>query len=135
MGQIQRKSRQKRSQNEDPRPDIAIGHMGLRVSELKASVAFFELVGGRTVVHMPGMAIIELRGGTHLILRHNPGAGQNYAGFDLMVDDVDDMRQRLLEAGFHPSGFSQGGVHRSFSVTDPSGIELDFTSSHATGPI
>ena len=135
MGQIQLKSRQTSAQNEDPRPDIAIGHIGLRVADLDASVAFFELVGGRKVVNMPGMAIIELRGGTHLILRLVSQQTESYAPFDLMVDDINEMRERLVSAGYTPSAISQGGVHRSFSVVGPSGVELDFTSSHAVGPI
>lgn len=119
----------------DPRPDISIGHVGLKVENLKKSVAFFKLVGGRSVVQMPGMAIIELRGGTHLILRRDPNASESYARFDLMVDDIVEMRNRLISAGYDPSGLTRGGVHRSFTVVEPSGIELDFTSSHATGPV
>jgi len=118
----------------DPRPEPAIGHVGLRVKNLEKSKSFLELVGVRTVVTLPRMAILELRGGTHIVLRQDDQAPL-FAGFDLMVDDIDEMRKRLLKAGYTPSKISQGGVHRSFSVIDPSGIEFDFTSSHAVGPV
>lgn len=119
----------------DQRPDISIGHLGLRVSEFKESFEFFKLTGARVVVEMPGMAILELRGGTHLILRHDRNADSPYAGFDLMVDDIDEMRERLINAGFKPTGLSHGGVHRSFKVKEPSGVVMEFTSSHATGVV
>ncbi|MEP3889491.1 MAG: VOC family protein [Hellea sp.] len=120
---------------EDERPDLSIGHIGLRVRDLKKSSEFFKLVGARTVFRMPSMAILELRGGTHLILRRNKNAQSADASFDLMVDDVEEMRQRLIAAGYSPSGISRGGVHRSFNVIEPSGVRLEFTSSHATGPV
>lgn len=119
----------------DLRPDISIGHLGLKVQDLNKSQAFFELVGGRTVVRMPSMAIIELRGGTHLILRSDKNAASTYANFDLMTDDIDVMHQRLVESGYKPSDISRGGVHRTFEVTDFSGLTFDITSSHATGPV
>jgi len=115
------------------RPDIAIGHLGLRVSKLKETLEFFKLVGARVVVQMPGMGILELRGGTHVILRYDPHANSDYAGFDLMIDDIVEMRQRLIAAGFSPTELSHGGVHHSFQVKEPSGLVMDFTSSHATG--
>jgi len=117
----------------DQRPDISIGHLGLRVSRFAESFEFFKLVGARVVVRMPGMAILELRGGTHLILRYDGTADAGSAGFDLMVDDIDEMRQRLITAGFAPTDITRGGVHRSFTVTEPSGVEMAFTSSHAVG--
>jgi hypothetical protein len=119
----------------DPRPDIAIGHLGLRVSRFKESLDFFKRVGARVVIHMPAMAILELRGGTHLILRSDKNASTAEAGFDLMVDDITEMRQRLVEGGFAPSDLKRGGIHRSFKVTEPSGILMEFTSSHVTGAV
>ena len=126
---------QKNIETTDVRPDISIGHLGLRVSHFKASFEFFKLVGARVVAQMPSMAILELRGGTHIILRGDNNAKPTHAGFDLMVDDIQDMRERLILAGYNPSKITRGGVHKSFAVTDPSGIILEFTSSHATGPV
>lgn len=82
----------------------------------------------------PGMAILELRGGTHLILRRGavtPGR----APFDLMFDDVDEVREQLIDEGAEVGVVRHGGVHRSFEVVDPDGHRVSITSSHAMGPV
>jgi len=119
----------------DPRPDIAIGHVGLRVKDLKASVEFLSLAGIRVVGRMPNMAILELRGGTHIVVRHDPQAQNSYAPFDLMVDDIKEMHSRLSSAGHKPGKITRNMIHKSFEITDPSGMIFEFTSSHATGPV
>ncbi|WP_026941694.1 VOC family protein [Hellea balneolensis] len=124
-----------KTKTNDTRPDISIGHIGLRVSDFQKSYDFFMLIGARSVMHRPGIAILELRGGTHLILRYDPDAAATHAEFDLMVDDIDEMRKRLIEAGYEPSKFSHGGAHRSFTVREPSGTLFEFTSSHVMGPV
>lgn len=121
----------------DPRPGVAIGHIGPhRVVDLDASVRFFEQIGTRTVAVMPSMAILELRGGTHLIVREvdrvETGAT---AAFDLMVDDIDAAHADLTAAGLEPSPVERGGIHSSFVLSDPSGTAVTITSSHAMGPV
>ncbi|MEO0494700.1 MAG: VOC family protein [Actinomycetota bacterium] len=121
----------------DPRPAVAIGHIGPhRVTDLDAAVGFFEQLGMRTVAVMPAMAILELRGGTHLIVRRvdqlEIGA---QASFDLMVDDIDATHAALAAAGLSPTAIERGGIHSSFTVTDPSGTIVAITSSHAMGPV
>ena len=119
----------------DPRPDISIGHIGLNVKNFKDSIDFFELVGARIVMQTSGMAIVELRGGTHIILRLDENAQTSYVNFDLMVDDIDEMAERLRREGYEPSAIRGGGVHRYFNVTDRSGLIFEITSSHVTGPV
>lgn len=121
----------------DPRPVVAIGHIGPhRVTDVDAAVRFFEQIGTRTVAVMPAMAILEVRGGTHLIVRKvdriDPGAT---AAFDLMVDDIDLAYADLEAAGLEPSPIERGGIHSSFVVVDPSGTAVTITSSHAMGPV
>ncbi len=121
----------------DPRPGVAIGHIGPHpATDLDAAVRFFEQLGTRTVAVMPAMAILELRGGTHLIVRKvdrvEPGAT---AAFDLMVDDIDATHDDLAAAGLEPSAVERGGIHASFVVIDPSGTAVTITSSHAMGPV
>ena len=121
----------------DPRPGVAIGHIGPHpVTDLDAAVRFFEQLGTRTVAVMPAMAILELRGGTHLIVRKvdevAPGAT---ASFDLMVDDIDAMHEVLTAAGLRPTPVERGGIHSSLAVVDPSGTTVPITSSHAMGPV
>lgn len=121
----------------DPRPGVAIGHIGPHpVTDLDAAVRFFEQIGTRTVAVMSHMAILELRGGTHLIVRKvdrvEPGAS---ASFDLMVDDIDAAHASLDAAGLRPTTIERGGIHSSFTVADPSGTTVPVTSSHAMGPV
>ena len=119
----------------DPRPEVSIGHVGLSSSDFHSSLKFFQMIGMRLVASMPNMAILELRGGTHLVLRAATNNKVQPARFDLMVDDLIAMRERLFNAGYKPSSISKGGIHSSFEVTDPSGILLEFTSSHVSGPV
>lgn len=120
----------------DPRPEVSIGHVGLAASSFQSSLKFFQMIGMRLVASMPNFAILELRGGTHLVLRAATKNKVQPARFDLMVDDLNAMRERLLSGGYDPSPISSGGgIHRSFDVTDPSGILLEFTSSHVSGPV
>ncbi|MEM8706423.1 MAG: VOC family protein [Actinomycetota bacterium] len=121
----------------DPRPGVAIGHIGPHpVTDLDAAVRFFEQIGTRTVAVMSHMAILELRGGTHLIVRKvdrvEPGAS---ASFDLMVDDIDAAHASIDAAGLQPTSIERGGIHSSFTVADPSGTTVPVTSSHAMGPV
>lgn len=122
-------------QAQEARPDIAIGHIGLAVRNIQTSTEFFELLGARIVVSRESMAIAELRGGTHIILRAMPSQTDIRAGFDLMVDDIRGTRSKLSKAGYSPSQIMDGGIHSSFIVADKSGIEFEITSSHAMGPV
>ena len=117
----------------DPRPRFAIGHVGLWADDVDAVADFYEGIGMRSVARMSGMAILELRGGTHIVVS---GRGPASTGrLDLMVDDVDETRALMAEAGANPSEITAGGVHRSFVATDPVGNELVVNSSHAMGPV
>ena len=53
----------------DPRPDIAIGHVRLLVGNVDKTTDFFVKLGIRTIVAQADFAVLELRGGTHLVLR------------------------------------------------------------------
>jgi hypothetical protein len=68
------------------------------------------------------VAILELRGGTHLILIPGEAAGRDAeAPFDLMVDDLDASHRRFSAAGLRPSEIEEGPFHRYFALTAPSG--------------
>jgi catechol 2,3-dioxygenase-like lactoylglutathione lyase family enzyme len=114
------------------RPGVAIGHLALSSPDIKSTLAFFALLDARSVFQTDGMAILEVRGGTHLIVRAGEAAT---VGFDLMVDDPDALRSLLIDEGYEPSPMREGGVHRSFSVEDRAGVEHRLTSSHVVGPV
>ncbi len=116
----------------DPRPRFAIGHVSLPAGDVDAVADFYERLGMRSVARMKGMAILELRGGTHIVVSDR---GQPVGRLDLMVDDVDETRALMAEAGADPSEITSGGVHRTFTATDPAGNELVVNSSHVMGPV
>ncbi len=116
----------------DARPPVWIGHALLAVSDIAASKAFFEQLGLRLVEAHDRVAILELRGGTHLILvpADKPVKAHARAPFDLMVDDVDATHAVLTAAGLRPSPIDEGDIHRSFTVTEPCGHSITINSSH-----
>ncbi|MBI3726629.1 VOC family protein [bacterium] len=115
-------------------PTIAIGHFSLRVSDLARSAEFYLSLGMREAHHrMRNLAILELRGGTHLLLfaaKKKPAAKS--LPFDFLVDDVDLLQRALKEKGYRvgPMMRDRFGPHRTFSCPDPDGHVLTFTSEH-----
>src|SRR5713226_6292575 len=51
------------------RPQVAIGHMWLKVSDISRAAQYFVSLGLRPIHQGQGIAVLELRGGTHLVLR------------------------------------------------------------------
>ena len=58
----------------DPRPAVWTGHLVIAGKDLAASTKFYEAIGMREVAIMDEVAIFELRGGTHLVVRKDPDA-------------------------------------------------------------
>jgi len=52
----------------DPRPSVAIGHVEHHVVDVAKSATFLESIGIRPIVRHRNFAVMELRGGTHIIL-------------------------------------------------------------------
>ena len=121
----------------EERPAFAIGHMRMAVDDVGEAYAFFAQYGMRGILERAAFAILELRGGTHLILSQAEGPigpGQR-APFDLMVDDVDAVHARFVEDGVAATTIERGSIHDSFSVTGPSGYTIPFNSSHVAGVV
>ena len=116
-------------------PPVWIGHVSLRVTRFKESLAFFELLGMRTIVGRPTFAVLELRGGTHLVLREDTEVEPITVGFDLMVENLAAQRDALIEAGFSPTPIESGRIHSSFEVVEPSGNTVKFNDSHIVGVV
>lgn len=116
----------------DPRPPVWIGHVTLPTPDLPATRDFMLAIGLRDIAHGDGFAVLELRGGTHLVLlpAAQPATGDAY--FDLMVDDLEQTHARLGVIGLSPSAISDGRIHRSFTLASPSGHTLKFNSSHVS---
>ncbi|HTW53365.1 MAG TPA: VOC family protein [Stellaceae bacterium] len=121
--------------NIDQRPPVAVGHVRLPCSDVAGAARWLETVGLRPIVQMADLAVLELRGGTHVVVRSTeplPAPG-TAAPFDLMVDDIDATRRDYAEKGLSPSKISRGRIHDSFTVVGPSGWLFTINSSHASG--
>jgi len=119
-------------QTPDPRPSAAIGHVSLFTSDASAAATRLERVGVRVVVSHPGFAILELRGGTHIVVREEADLREpRAAGFDLMFDSADAAAERFRAAGFDVGPISRGSIHHSFRAVAPEGFALSVTSTHA----
>jgi catechol 2,3-dioxygenase-like lactoylglutathione lyase family enzyme len=117
------------------RPPVAVGHVSLRVSEVAPATEYFVRLGLRHIHQTETIAVLELRGGTHLVLRpaEEPIVPGTKAPFDLMVDNIVAARQEYTEINLNPSEIETGAVHRWFTLTGPDGYEITVTSSHTSG--
>ncbi len=116
----------------DARPRFGIGHLSMTATDVSALTAFYGRIGMRVVVDTDGFAILELRGGTHLILQPGP-AGQGT--LDLIVGDIDDTHRVLDEAGGRPGRITRGFPHDRFTARDPEDNVLFVNSDHSIGPV
>jgi hypothetical protein len=117
----------------DQRPPVAVGHVRLPCSDVGEAARWLETVGLRPIVAMNDLAVLELRGGTHVVVRKTePPAPGTAAPFDLMVDDIDATHRDYAEKGLSPSPISRGRIHDSFTVAGPSGWLFTINSSHAS---
>ena len=119
----------------EQRPSVWIGHMVLSVPDVSASKTFCLELGMRDVVPDAEVAILELRGGTHLILlpTDEPIESGTTAPFDLMVDDVDATHGDYAAKGLQPSSIEERQFHRSFTVVEPGGHVITVNSTHVSG--
>jgi catechol-2,3-dioxygenase len=119
----------------DTRPPVAIGHVEHRVADVPQAAAWYESLGVRRIFRQRTFAVMEVRGGTHIILAgaKNKIPAGTPAPFDFIVDDVDATRAECLKKGMKPGRMKRGTIHDSFELTDPSGYVLTIFSSHASG--
>jgi hypothetical protein len=118
----------------DERPPVAVGHVRLPVADVAAAARWLETVGLRPIVTMDDLAVLELRGGTHVVVRKtepSPAPGTR-APFDLMVDDIDATQRDYAAKGLSPTPITRGSIHDSFQVAGPSGWLFTINSSHAS---
>ena len=114
---------------------MAIGHVRLETHTVPDTIDFFHALGLRKIVRNKTFGVLELRGGTHLIVseREKPVRKGTAAPFDIMVDNIKDTHRKYAEKGFDPSEITSGPVHSSFFIRSPSGHKLKIISSHAGG--
>ena len=117
----------------DERPRLAVGHVSLEVGDVAEAYAFFVRHGMRDIFRSEDFGVLELRGGTHLVLQRAEAALEagRPAPFDLMVDDLDRAREEFTGAGVAATGITRGRIHDTFHIEGPSGYRFKVTSSHA----
>lgn len=119
-------------QDADERPRFGIGHVSITAHDAERLADFYTSIGLRLVVKMGRVAIVELRGGTHIVFHSGePGVAQ----LDLIVDDISETRALLEAHGAEPSAIRRGSPHDSFVAVDPEGNTLVVNSNHAIGVV
>jgi catechol 2,3-dioxygenase-like lactoylglutathione lyase family enzyme len=129
-------------------PAVSIGHVTLTVADLEASYRFYDALGLRSFAKDDGLAIFELRGGTHLLLfPRGDGAPQpdglaadaETASLDLMIpgrtlEALQSYREGLIGAGFpaQPIPDERYYGHYVFQTEDPDGHKIQVSTSHAS---
>jgi catechol 2,3-dioxygenase-like lactoylglutathione lyase family enzyme len=132
-------------------PAAAFGHFVLKVNDISISYQFYTQLGLRPFGIYPDLAIIELRGGTHILLFNKSDElefslsssrlGQRGAFFnerlDLMIDgksrsDLELYRITLIEKGLSVDAIAQDQFfgHDYFQLTDPDGNGITVYTSH-----
>ncbi|HTK16694.1 MAG TPA: VOC family protein [Acidimicrobiia bacterium] len=118
----------------EERPPVWIGHALLTVSDVARSARWWHDIGMREIEENAHVAVLELRGGTHLVLvPGEPKAGD--APFDLMVEDLEATHHDWSERGIEVGPIKQGRIHNAFEATDPDGYRVTVNSSHVIGPV
>jgi catechol 2,3-dioxygenase-like lactoylglutathione lyase family enzyme len=136
----------------DNLPAAALGHFVMKVANLAASYQFYADLGLRQVGMFPDAAIIEIRGGTHILLvPENDKAtssltsgrlGQRGAFFDEQLDllingktrgDLEAYRAMLLKNGITVGEIAQDKFfgHNYFQLADLDGHGITVYTSHA----
>ena len=111
---------------------MAVGHVGLRVTDVAGAARWFQAVGLRPVVGGRDFAVLELRGGTHLVVTkaERPPKKGTRAPFDLMVDDIEAAHREYAAKTLAPSPIRRGSIHDSFRLEGPDGYAVAVVSSH-----
>ena len=133
-------------------PELAVAHLVFKVADLKSSCQFYSKLGLPPFATDEKVAIIELRGGTHLLLLSvDEPAGEDIAEsvtgqfhkrfseqFDLMIrgKGLNELKKYRLElisrgiaAGEIPDEAAFG--HYLFCIKDPDGNGITIYTSHA----
>jgi len=135
----------------DSLPAAALGHFVMRVANLGVSYQFYADLGLRQIGVFPDVAIIELRGGTHILLFPESVEGPipltasrlgQRGGFfnehlDLLINgktrgELEAYRAILLKKGIVAGEIAQESFfgHDYFQLADPDGHGITVYTSH-----
>ncbi len=118
----------------DLRPPVWVGHVVLETDRLEETEQFMRKIGMRSIVQRPEVAVLELRGGTHLVLIAKPEVVAGAAPFDLMVEDLRGTHEYFVGLGLAPTPIETASPeHERFLVREPAGHIIAFFSNHVSG--
>jgi catechol-2,3-dioxygenase len=132
--------------------ELAVGHVVFKVADLESSCEFYSNLGIPPFAIEGGVAIVELRGGTHLLLLEvdqpaGEGVAESLTGqfhqrfseqFDLMIKGkgLNELKQYRLE--LISRGIAAGEIpdetffgHHLFCIKDPDGNGITIYTSHS----
>src|SRR3984893_14891796 len=133
-------------------PELAVAHLVFKVADVKSSCQFYSNLGLPPFAVEEKVAIIELRGGTHLLLLSvdEPAAedlAESLTGqfhkrlseqFDLMIKgqglkELKKYRLELISRGIAAGEIPDEAVfgHYLFCIKDPDGNGITIYTSHA----
>ncbi len=126
-------------ENHNRQPALAIGHQQFFVSDLERSYAFFCDIGLQPVFCVDGVAAVDLRGGTHLLLIKSTDRKKldRNVSFDFMIDDDkrealvafhDDILRKEIKCSEVTVDPSYG--HFSLKLVGPDGREITVCTRH-----
>ena len=119
---------------QDLRPPVWVGHVVLETDRLGETAQFMRNIGLRPIVQRPDVAVLELRGGTHLVLVAKPEVVAGEASFDLMVEDLHAIHRHFIGLGLAPTPIETvSDNHERFLVREPGGNIISFFSTHVSG--
>lgn len=114
----------------DERPPLWVGHVAMHSPKVSESSEFMQLIGMRLIAGDDEFAVLEMRGGTHLVVTSDAESSLIGGGFDLMVDDLDATHERFTLLGLAPGAIERGQIHDCFELREPGGSLITFNSSH-----
>ncbi|MFT5505081.1 MAG: hypothetical protein ACI845_002116 [Gammaproteobacteria bacterium] len=114
----------------EQRPPVWIGHVAMYSARVNETRDFMLSIGMRKIFANDDFAVLELRGGTHLVITADPKSELPISSFDLMVDDLDVTHQAYKTLGLQPGDIERGQIHDSFEITEPGGTVITFNSTH-----
>ena len=131
--------------------ELAVAHLVFKVADLKSSCQFYSNLGLPPFAMDEKFAIVELRGGTHLLLFEVGLAGEDVAEsltgqfherlserFDLMIkgkglNELKKYRSELISRGIAAGEIPDETFfgHHLFCIKDPDGNGITIYTSHA----
>jgi catechol 2,3-dioxygenase-like lactoylglutathione lyase family enzyme len=131
--------------------ELAVAHLVFKVADLERSCQFYSTLGIPPFAIDEKFAIVELRGGTHLLLFEVGLAGEDVAEsvtgqfhkklserFDLMIKGKDLNELKKYRSELISRGIAAGEIpdetffgHHLFCIKDPDGNGITIYTSHS----